>query len=273
MKFPTIYKDDSADIQLLENQSIAVIGYGNQGRAHALNLTDSGLSVVVGLRQSSSNWIKAEKEGCKVSTIEEAVQNSDLIALLIPDQEMSAAYTSYISPHLKPGQYLLFAHGYNIHYGCITPPEEVNIILAAPSGAGLELRKKYKMGTGIPGVFAVQQNPSQNSKEILLAYAKAIGLTRIGVIETTFKEETETDLFGEQAILTGGIPKLIQSSYKVLLEKNYNPAVAWLVCYYELKTIVDVFHKKGFEYLGRVISDTAEYGGITRGKRLINESA
>ena len=273
MKFPPIYKDDSADLKLLKKMTIAVIGYGNQARAHVLNLMDSNMQAVVGLRENSPNKGKAESDGCRVCSIEDAIKISDIIALLIPDQEMSAAFTSYIAQYLRKGQYLLFAHGYNIHYGTVNPPEYVNVILAAPSGAGTELRKKYKEGSGIPGVFAVNQDPSGNSKEVLLAYSKAIGLTRIGMVETTFKEETETDLFGEQALLTGGIPKLIQSSYKVLLERKYNPAVAWLVCYYELKTIVDVFHKKGFEYLGKVISDTAEYGGITRGNLLVNESA
>jgi ketol-acid reductoisomerase len=194
-----------------------------------------------------------------------------MISLLIPDQVMGEVYKTHIAPNIKEKQTLLFAHGYNIHYKVIQPPEFINVVMAAPSGAGTELRKQFQAGKGIPGLFAIEQDYTQDSQELLLSYCKAIGLTRMGVFESTFKEETETDLFGEQIILTGGIPKLIQSSYKVLLESGYSPVTAWFVCYYELKTIVDMFHSKGFEFMNSAISDTAEYGGITRGKRIIDK--
>jgi len=200
------------------------------------------------------------------------VKNCDIISLLIPDQVMKEVYSENIAPQLTEGKTLLFSHGYNIHYNLIQPPESINVIMAAPSGAGSELRKQFKIGKGIPGLIAVHQDYSGDSFDIVLSYSKAIGLTRMGVFESTFKEETETDLFGEQIILTGGIPKLIQSAYKVLLEANYNPITAWFVCYYELKTIVDLFHSKGFEFMNQAISDTAEFGGITRGNRIINEN-
>ena len=272
MQLPKIYKDKDADLNLIKNKSIGIIGYGNQGRAQALNLLDSGMNVSIGLRKESSSWKMAVNSGLNCISVNDIVKDCDIISLLIPDQVMKEVYSENIEPHLTEGKTLLFSHGYNMHYNLIQPPEFINVIMAAPSGAGSELRKQFKIGKGIPGLIAVHQDYSGDSFDIALSYSKAIGLTRMGVFESTFKEETETDLFGEQIILTGGIPKLIQSAYKVLLEANYNPITAWFVCYYELKTIVDLFHSKGFEFMNQAISDTAEFGGITRGNRIINEN-
>jgi ketol-acid reductoisomerase len=270
MQLPKIYKD--ADLNLIKNKSIGIIGYGNQGRAQALNLLDGGMDVSIGLREESNSWKLAADSGLHCTSVNDIVKNCDIISLLIPDQVMKEVYAENIEPHLTEGKTLLFSHGYNIHYNLIQPPKFINVVMAAPSGAGSELRKQFKIGKGIPGLIAVHQDYSGDSFDIALAYSKAIGLTRMGVFKSTFKEETETDLFGEQIILTGGIPKLIQSAYKVLLEANYNPITAWFVCYYELKTIVDLFHSKGFEFMNQAISDTAEFGGITRGNRIINEN-
>ena len=270
MQLPKIYKD--ADLNLIKNKSIGIIGYGNQGRAQALNLLDGGMDVSIGLREESNSWKLAADSGLHCTSVNDIVKNCDIISLLIPDQVMKEVYSENIEPHLTEGKTLLFSHGYNIHYNLIQPPKFINVVMAAPSGAGSELRKQFKIGKGIPGLIAVHQDYSGDSFDIALAYSKAIGLTRMGVFKSTFKEETETDLFGEQIILTGGIPKLIQSAYKVLLEANYNPITAWFVCYYELKTIVDLFHSKGFEFMNQAISDTAEFGGITRGNRIINEN-
>jgi len=271
MEMPKIYKDSDADISIIKSRKVGIVGFGNQGWAQALNLKESGVEVCIGLRDGSTTRKSIESDGLKCCTISETMEYCDLISLLIPDQVMGEVYKAKIDPFLKKGQTLLFAHGYNIHYEVIHPPKFINVVMAAPSGAGSELRKQYQTGKGIPGIFAIYQDYTGDSQEVLLSYCKAIGLTRMGVFESTFKEETETDLFGEQIILTGGIPKLIQSSYKVLLEDGYSPVTAWFVCYYELKTIVDMFHSKGFEFMNSAISDTAEYGGITRGKRIIDE--
>ena len=277
MKFPKIYKDKDVSLDVIKGIKVGIIGFGNQGRAQALNLRDSRIAVTIGLREGgpsagsgTSSRQEAVTEGLPCTSIEVAVQTADIISLLIPDQVIAEVYTQNIAPNLTEGQSLLFSHGYNIHYKLIQPPENINVIMAAPSGSGTELRKRYLDDNGIPGLFAIHQDYSGNAEELVLAYCKAIGLTKSGVVKSTFREETETDLFGEQMVLTGGIPKLIQSSYKVLLEGGYSPAIAWMVCYYELKTIVDMFHSKGFEFMNNSISDTAEYGGITRGKRIIN---
>tara|TARA_Y100000588_G_C14261708_1_gene927904 strand:- start:2415 stop:3413 length:999 start_codon:yes stop_codon:yes gene_type:complete len=272
MEIPKIYKDDDASLDDIRSKKVAIIGFGNQGRAQALNLRDSGVSVSLGLRENSDKLVDVANAGLEYQSIQDAVSGSQIIAILIPDQIMGEVFKKNILPNLQDGQTLLFSHGYNIVYELIQPPQFVNVVLAAPSGAGVEVRKQYKKGSGIPGLFAVHQDYSGDARDILLSYCKAIGMTRIGVFESTFKEETETDLFGEQVVLTGGIPKIIQSSYKVLLESGYSAVSAWFVCYYELKTIVDMFHAKGFEYMNNAISDTAEYGGITRGKRIISES-
>ena len=271
MEIPKIYKDSDADITLIKSRKVGIIGFGNQGRAQALNLRDIGVDVSIGLREGSASRKLAESEGLNCLSVSKTLEDCDIISLLVPDQIMGNVYQIHIASTIQEGQTLLFAHGYNIHYKVIQPPDFINVIMAAPSGAGSELRKQYQAGKGIPGLFAIDQDYTGDSRKVALSYCRAIGLTRVGVFESTFKEETETDLFGEQIILTGGIPKLIQSSYKVLLEEGYSPVSAWFVCYYELKTIVDMFHSKGFEFMNSAISDTAEYGGITRGKRIIDK--
>ena len=264
--------DDDAELSIIQGKSVAVIGYGNQARAQALNLHDSGVNVVVGLREDSKSRAIVHEDGLKSDTIENAVISSNVVALLIPDQVMSEVYQLAIHNNLNEGDMLVFAHGYNIHYGLIAPPENVDVCMAAPSGAGKVVRLEYLNKGGIPNLIAVHQNYTGNGLSAILSYSKAIGGTRKVAFRSTFKEETETDLFGEQSILTGGLPKLLQKSFKVLLERGYSPVVSWFVCYYELKTIVDMFHDKGFEYLNDAISDTAEYGGITRGNMIIGEA-
>ena len=270
-KIPKIFKDSDVSTRLISSRKVGIVGFGNQGQAQAMNLKDSGIDVCIGLREDSKQRRIVHEKGLSYNLISETIKNSDVIVFLTPDQVMKEVYQTHIASNLQEGQTLLFAHGYNIHYGVIQPPEFINVVMAAPSGAGSELRSQYQAGKGIPGLFAIYQDYTGDSRELLLSYCKAIGLTRMGVFESTFKEETETDLFGEQVILTGSIPKLIQTSYKVLLEEGYSPISAWFVCYYELKTIVDMFHSKGFEFMNSAISDTAEYGGITRGKRIIGK--
>ena len=266
-----IFNDD-ADLSIIKDKSVAIIGYGNQARAQALNLHDSGINVIVGLRDGSDSKSIVNKDGLQSCKIENAVMQSDIIAILIPDQIMSEVYELAIHDYLKEGDMLLFAHGYNIHYGLINPPDWVDVGMAAPSGAGKVVRSEYLNGGGIPNLIAVHQDYTGNALSTILSYSKAIGGTKKVAFKSTFKEETETDLFGEQSILTGGLPKLLQKSFKVLLDRGYSPVVSWFVCYYELKTIVDMFHNKGFEYLNDAISDTAEYGGITRGNMIIDET-
>ena len=269
MKLPKIYNDKN--VKNILTKKVGIIGYGNQGRAQALNLYDSGIDVCIGLQNKSKSKDLVNQENLSSMPIKELVKEFEVISILIPDQNINRVFENEISPYLKKGQSIIFAHGYNIHYKIIKPPTFVDIILVAPSGPGAELRKQYIKGYGIPGLFSIYQDYSKEAHEIALSYSKAIGLTRVGLFETTFKEETETDLFGEQVLLTGGIPKLIQAAFMTLINDGYSPAVAWLVCYYEIKTIVNLFHSKGFEYMNRSISDTAEYGGITRGDRIINQ--
>ena len=272
MHISKIYKDKDACLKYIQSKKVGIIGFGNQGKAQALNLRDSGVNVHIGVRRKGESLNKAQALGFEVGAISDTVQSSDFIVLLIPDQIMSKVFESDILPYLRQGQSLCFSHGYNIHYKLISPPDDVNVIMAAPSGAGIELRRNYEKKSGIPGLFAIHQDFSKDSKELALSYCKGIGLTKIGAFESTFKEETETDLFGEQVVLTGSIPKLLQSSFKVLLDSGYSPLASWFVCYYELKTIVDMFHSKGFTFMNQAISDTAEYGGMTRGKRIVNDN-
>ncbi|MBC8213314.1 MAG: ketol-acid reductoisomerase [Candidatus Marinimicrobia bacterium] len=269
---PKLYFDNDANLDLIQSTKVAIIGYGNQGRAQALNLTNSGVDVVVGLRENSSSSAKALNDGLVVKSISDATQWADVISLLIPDQVMADAFNSEIKESLKINQTILVSHGYNVHYKQIQPPDFIDVIMVAPSGPGKQVREEYVNGRGIPNLIAVHQDYTGNAKDIALSYSKAIGGTRAGAFFSTFKEEVETDLFGEQVVLTGGIPKLIQSAFKVLVEAGYQPITAWFVCYYELKTIVDSFHQKGFAFMNKAISDTAEYGGKTRGARLINDS-
>jgi len=268
----SLYFDKDADLSVIQAKTVAIIGYGNQGRAQALNLRDSGVKVVVGAREGGSSEEQARNDGFIVLSIDRAVIDTDIIAILLPDQIMSVVYKESISPNLSAGKTIQFSHGYNIHYEKIIPPDDIDVIMVAPSGAGKMVREEFEKGSGVPNLIAIHQDYSGSAFEVALSYSKAIGGTRSAAFRSTFKEETETDLFGEQAVLTGGIPRLIQNSFKVMVESGYSPIVAWFVSYYEVKLIVDLFNKKGFQFMNDAISDTAEYGGQTRGSRLMDES-
>ena len=268
-----IYTDKDLKKDLMINKKIGVIGYGNQGRAQALNLLDSGLNVSIGLRDSSKSILIAKKDGFKnVDTIERIVKKCDLLCFMIPDEEIPNVYKNNINKHLRPGQICLFAHGYCIHFSKIKIPNFIDVIMVAPSGAGKIVREKYINNSGVPNLIAVHQDYSKNAFNIALSYSKNIGGTKVGCFFSSFEEETVTDIFGEQAILTGGLPKLISASFDVLVESGYSPVVAWFVCYYEVKSIIDLFHEDGFEFLNNSISNIAEYGGASRGDFLIDDS-
>ncbi len=266
-----IFYDRDADISVLKDRTIAIIGYGNQGSAQALNLHDSGLDVVVGVRKNGESWKAASKDGLDVATIDEAAKKADLIQMLIPDEVQSRVYVKDIAPYMSKGKVLGFSHGFNIHYNQIIPPKDVDVIMVAPKGPGHLVRRTYKEGIGVPALLAVYQNASGNAKHIALAYAKGIGATRAGVIETTFKEETETDLFGEQVDLCGGVTALIKASFETLVEAGYQPEVAYFETLHELKLIVDLIHEGGLSKMWYYVSNTAEYGGLTVGPKVINE--
>nr|WP_290665409.1 ketol-acid reductoisomerase [Ardenticatena sp.] len=269
----TIYYDQDADIERLEGRKVAVLGYGSQGHAHALNLRDSGVDVRVGLYEGSRSWQKAEADGLRVLPVAQAVAEADIVMVLIPDTKQPAVYQRDIKPHLQPGNTLMFAHGFNIRYGQIVPPEGVDVSMVAPKAPGHRVRELYVEGVGTPALMAVYQDATGHAKEDALAYAKAIGCTRAGVIETTFAEETETDLFGEQAVLCGGVAELIKAGFETLVEAGYQPEVAYFECLHELKLIVDLFYQGGLSYMRYSVSDTAEYGDYHAGKRVINEQS
>lgn len=269
---PKLFFDKDADLKWIKDYRIGIIGYGNQGKAQALNLRDSGIDVTVGLRENSSSGNLVEKEGLNWKTIDETVEKCDIVSLLVPDQIMPDIFEQSIMAFLSEKKTLLFSHGYNIHYQKIVPPNFVDVIMVAPSGAGKIVRKSYVEGSGVPNLIAIHQDASGKAEKRALAYSKAIGGTRLGSFMSTFEEETETDLFGEQVVLCGGIPKLIETAFDVLVEKGYQPIVAWYVCFYEVKLIVDLFHVKGFAYMGEAISDTAEYGGFTIGDKIVNDN-
>jgi len=266
-----IILDSDVDLTILKNKKIAIIGYGNQGRAQSLNIQDSNLDVMVGVRKNSKSIDKIKQDNISYDTIENVVCWADIVSVLVPDKLMPHVYTKYIQPNLKKGQTLLFSHGFNVHYKHIKLPTNINVIMVAPSGGGALVRNKYKEGSGVPSLLAVDQDFTGDSLLLAKSYSKAIGSTRICSFISTFKEETETDLFGEQVLLTGGIPYFIDKSLKVLIDAGYSPVVAWFVCYYEIKTIIDLFHDKGIEYLYDAISDTAKYGGIKTGKYLMDD--
>lgn len=266
-----IYYDSDANLEHLAGKTIAVIGYGSQGHAHALNARDSGLKVVVGLRQGSASWREAEAAGLTVMSVAEAAKAGELIMLLLPDEAQKAVYESQIAPHLAPGKALLFAHGFNIHFGQITPPREVDVFMVAPKGPGHLVRRVYTEGGGVPCLVAIHQDASGQAKQLALAYAKAIGGTRAGVLETTFKEETETDLFGEQAVLCGGVTALMQAGFETLVEAGYAPEIAYFECLHEMKLIVDLIYEGGLERMRHSISNTAEFGDYKTGPRIITE--
>ena len=265
-----IYFDKDASLDIVLSKKVAVIGYGNQGRAQALNLADSGISIRIGLREDSDSIVRVEADGLKHSSIDSAVSWADIVCCLLPDQCMADVYKNKIHDHLTPGSTLLFSHGYNIHYNLIVPTQDCNVIMVAPSGPGDAVRQKYQDNSGIPNLIAVHQDATLDAFDIALSYSKAIGGTRVCAFMSTFKEETETDLFGEQVILTGSFPRMIKESFKVLLEGGYSPVVAWFVCFYEVKNIVDLFSEKGIDYMFKAVSETAEYGGQTRADRLID---
>jgi len=266
-----MYYETDADMSLIEDKKIAIIGYGSQGHAHALNLRDSGLDVAVGLYEGSKSWETAEGEGLEVGTVSDVSAKSDIIMMLIPDHLQSKIYKESILPHLLPGKTLMFAHGFNIHYDAIVPPEGVDVSMVAPKAPGHRMREVYTKDSGVPGLLAIHQDASGNAHSIGLAYARGVGCTRAGVLDTTFKEETETDLFGEQAVLCGGVAALVKAAFETLVEAGYQPESAYFECMHELKLIVDLFYQGGMEYMRYSVSDTAEYGDYTRGPVVIDE--
>jgi len=263
-----MYYDKDADLSLLNGKTIAIIGYGSQGHAHALNAKDSGLDVVVGLHAGSQSAAKAEADGLKVMSVADATRAADVVMILIPDTKQADVYAESIGPNLKPGSMLMFAHGFNIHFGTIKPPANVDVTMIAPKAPGHRVREVFKDGGGTPGLLAVQQDATGHAKALALAYGKAIGCTRAGVIETTFKEETETDLFGEQTILCGGVTALIRAAFETLVKAGYQPEVAYFECMHELKLIVDLLYQGGLSYMWYSVSDTAEYGGYVVGDQV-----
>ncbi len=266
-----IYYDKDADLKLLKKKTVAIVGYGSQGHAHARNLHDSGIKVVVGLRKASAYWKRATKDGLTVVTVAEATKMSDIIMILIPDDKQRAMYVSDILPHLKKGNALVFGHGFNIHFGQVVPPDFVDVFMIAPKGPGHLVRRTFEQGAGVPCLMAIYQDVSKKTKKIALAYAKGIGGTRAGVLETSFREETETDLFGEQAVLCGGVTELIRAGFDTLVEAGYNPDLAYFECLHELKLIVDLIYEGGIGNMRYSISTTAAYGDVTRGRRLITD--
>lgn len=267
----TIYYENDADMQRLQNKKIAVIGYGSQGHAHALNMQDSGLDVRIGLHESSRSKAKAEADGLRVLNVAAATAESDMIMVVIPDPIQGKVYDEHIAPNLKPGNTLMFAHGFNIRYGFIIAPDNVDVSMVAPKAPGHRVREVYTEGSGVPALVAIHQDTSGNALANALAYAKAIGSTRAGVIETTFAEETETDLFGEQVVLCGGVSELIKASFETLVDAGYQPEIAYFECLHELKLIVDLMYQGGLNYMRYSVSDTAEWGDYKSGQRVITD--
>ena len=264
-----VYYDRDADLKYLRGKKVAVLGYGSQGHAHALNLKDSGVEVAVGLKKGSASWPKAERAGLKVMDTAEAAKWGDIVMILLPDELQGEAYEKEIRPGLKDGKYLAFGHGFNIHFKKVLPPKGVNVFMVAPKGPGQLVRSEFEKGRGVPCLLAVQQDPTGDTKQVGLAYASALGGARAAVIETTFKDETETDLFGEQSVLCGGLCALIQAGYETLIEAGYPPEMAYFECVHEVKLIVDLIYEGGLANMRYSISNTAEYGDLTRGKRVI----
>ncbi len=264
-----VYYDSDADLNLLKEKKLTVIGFGSQGHAHALNLKESGMNVAVGLRKTSARWNEAEQSGVKVMTVDEASAWGDIIMILLPDQNHKEVYEKEIKPHLTNGKTLAFAHGFNILYKQVEPPKDVDVIMIAPKSPGHLVRRTYQEGSGTPCLIAIHQDASGNAKKTALAWAKGIGGTRAGVIETTFKDETETDLFGEQAVLCGGSAELIKAGFETLVEAGYPADLAYFECMHELKLIVDLYYEGGLSRMNYSVSDTAEYGGMTRGPKVI----
>ena len=269
----TVYYDDAADSAVLADKKIAILGYGSQGHAHALNLKDSGMNVCVGLREGSKSAAKAKEAGLEVLTIEDAVKSSDIIMVLCPDTRQAKIYKDSIEPNLSAGNSVAFAHGFNIHFDQIKPQADVDVWMIAPKGPGHLVRRTYEAGQGVPALVAVAQDAIGHAHKIAMAYAKGIGATRAGVLETTFKEETETDLFGEQTVLCGGIAELVKNGFETLVEAGYQPESAYFETMHELKLIVDLMYEGGLDTMNYSVSDTAEYGGYTRGPRVVPSSS
>lgn len=266
-----IFYQQDCDLQKLNGKTVAIIGYGSQGHAHALNLKDSGVNVVVGLYEGSKSWAKAEAQGLKVMTSDQAAKAADIIMILINDEKQAKLYKESIEPYMTEGKTLAFAHGFNIHFGCIKPPKNVNVIMIAPKGPGHTVRSEYQAGKGVPCLVAVEQDATSDALDIALAYALGIGGARAGVLETTFRTETETDLFGEQAVLCGGVCALMQAGYETLVEAGYDPRNAYFECIHEMKLIVDLIYQSGFAGMRYSISNTAEYGDYITGPKIITE--
>ena len=265
----TMYYEKDCDIKRLDGKTVAVVGYGSQGHAHAQNLKDSGVNVIIGLYNGSKSAVKAKEDGFEVYTTEEAVQKADFVMILVNDEKQAALYKKSIAPYLREGMTLAFAHGFNIHFKQITPPANVNVVMIAPKGPGHTVRSQFLEGKGVPDLVAVYQDATGDAKDIALAYAAGIGGARAGILEITFREETETDLFGEQAVLCGGVGALIQAGFDTLVEAGYKPENAYFECIHEMKLIVDLIFRGGFKFMRYSISDTAEYGDYTVGKRII----
>ena len=266
-----MFYESDADLGLLEDKTIGIIGYGSQGHAHALNCKDNGLDVMIGLYEGSKSRDKAESDGLRVGTVEETSAESDIVMILIPDHLQAEVYKNEIQPHMCADKTLMFAHGFNIHYKTITPPENIDVSMVAPKAPGHRMREVFTKGSGVPGLLAIHQDSSGNAHDIGLAYARGVGCTRAGVLTTTFKEETETDLFGEQTILCGGVTALIKAGFETLVEAGYQPESAYFECMHELKLIVDLLYEGGMEYMRYSISDTAEYGDYSRGPVVVDE--
>jgi ketol-acid reductoisomerase len=266
-----IFYDTDANLDLIKDKTVGIIGFGSQGHAHALNLRDSGCNVMVGLYPGSKSWQSAQMAGLRVGTVEEVAREADVIMILAPDQAQKQIYDESIGPALTAGKMLMFAHGFNIHFNQIVPPPGVDVTMIAPKAPGHKVREMFVNGIGVPALIAVHQNATENAREMALAYAKGIGSTKAGVIETTFEEETETDLFGEQTVLCGGVTALVKTAFETLVQAGYQPEIAYFECMHELKLLVDLMHEGGMAYMRYSISDTAEYGDYTRGPKVIDE--
>ena len=266
-----IYYDQDADLGLLKGKKIAIMGYGSQGHAHALNLRDSGQDVVIGLYKGSKSWAAAEKDGLKVAPVADAAKMGDVVMILLPDQTQRSVFEESIRGGLGKGKMLMFAHGFNIHFNQVVPPPDVDVTIIAPKAPGHVMRDLFTQGPGVPALVAVQQDVTGKAKDMALAYGKGVGCTRAGVIETTFKEETETDLFGEQTVLCGGVSALIKAAFETLVKAGYQPEVAYFECMHELKLIVDLFYQGGLAYMRYSVSDTAEFGDYSRGPRIVDD--
>lgn len=266
-----MYYDKDADLKFLKDKTVAVLGYGSQGHAHALNLKESGINVIVSELEGTDNYKKAQKSGFEPLPAGEAVKKADVIVVLLPDQTQAIVYDQSIKDNIKSGSYLMFAHGFNIHFGQIAPPKDINVFMIAPKAPGHLVRRTYTEGNGVPCLIAIHNDASGDTRNVGMAYAKAIGGTRAGVIETTFSEETETDLFGEQVVLCGGVTELVKAGFETLVNAGYQPEVAYFECLHELKLIVDLMYEKGISGMRYSISDTAEFGDLTRGHRIITD--